>query len=356
MVKKIYDVDIFNVENSEAIEVDSDTLVARPNYMIFTPMNTFYEEGVFVASLNETSPNRDKIYIRNAIWNLHNKIGTKHELRTLIIAGSHGSEKGGDALADSNCLEKRKGPHGLNLFYEYMCGLAGVTPSPDLPSVDSVFKTDVSKHSGLLKPEHEKVRIEVLNIEHFTKKYHHRCRGETCLHSYAERGDELQRYISYLRPQLVIIDWCWGRNGEVATSLNTFITQLSLSLDRTFIAGYQGWVEADPEQKNFIDEVDNRLRSFKWNETNKSLEHNWEPIILYGPNGTGKTLLGAMSLRMLTTKLRSLGLSKKLKIYILELSNDSELYTACKIYSDKHEVDPLLLQCSAFHRPHRSRR
>ena len=141
--------------------------------------------------------------------------------------------------------------------------LAGATPSQDLPSVDNVFKTDVSECSELVNREHNKVRIEVLNIEHFTEKYHHRCGGETCLHSYDERRDELQRYISKLRPQLVIIDWCWGRNGEVATSLNTFITQLSLSLDRTFIAGYQGWVEADPEQKNFVTEVDNRLRSFK---------------------------------------------------------------------------------------------
>ena len=69
-----------------------------------------------------------------------------------------------------------------------------------------------------------------------------------------------------LKPQLVVIDWCWSRNGDLVTSLSSFLLKLSLCLDRTFIVGHGGWVEADTEQKKFIDDVNDQQKQFKAKE------------------------------------------------------------------------------------------
>ena len=53
-----------------------------------------------------------------------------------------------------------------------------------------------------------------------------------------------------------------SRNGDLVTSLSSFLLKLSLSMDRTFIVGHGGWVEADTEQKKFIDDIDDQLKQF----------------------------------------------------------------------------------------------
>ena len=120
------------------------------------------------------------------------------------------------------------------------------------------------------------IRIYVLNIAHFTKTNHHQCKGKKCSHSEDERIDDLLEIVKGLEPQFVVIDWCWSRNGNSVTSLNPFLTKLSLSMDRTFIVGHGGWVEADPEQTKFIDDIDDQLKQFK-DSCLKNLQQSFRP-------------------------------------------------------------------------------
>ena len=137
-------VDIFINMESGNLEFDEDSLKTRPDYLIFKPKSIFCEEGVYVTSATRTggrirrTGGRDEVYIKNAIWNFHRKIGTQQELRTLIISGSHGTSSGKDASTSSDLLDKT-GNHGFNNNYKEMCDLSGVYPSSNLDGVKNVF-------------------------------------------------------------------------------------------------------------------------------------------------------------------------------------------------------------------------
>ena len=219
----IVNVDIFRNMESGNLEVDEDSLETHPDYLIFNPKNIFCEEGVYVTSATRTggrirrTGGRDEVYIKNAIWNFHKKIGTQQELRTLIISGSHGTSSGKDASTSSDQLDQTVN-HGFNNNYKEMCDLAGVHPSSNLDGVNNVFvknkHNEWPKSAQFLSQEHEKLRIHVLNIEHFTKTNHHQCKDRKCSHSKDERIDDLLEVVKGLKPQFVVIDWCWSRNGD----------------------------------------------------------------------------------------------------------------------------------------------
>ena len=126
---KLLDVDILSPKDSGHVEVDESDLTVLADYTIFAPKNIFCDDGVIVTSITKTG-GMDDVYIRNAIWGFHEKVGLKHELQTLIITGSHGNLDGKDATTSSRELEKS--------FYLMMCNYAGVKPSTDLDGVNKV--------------------------------------------------------------------------------------------------------------------------------------------------------------------------------------------------------------------------
>ena len=149
------------------------------------------------------------------------------------------------------------------------------------------------------------MKYNVLDIKHFHRD---------------EEG--LIKYVRAFGPNAIVLDWCFAKDGDVAKILckSGILSELWLKHERTSMVGITDgrWINLDSEQTQYLHDVSKRLE-------NNEVKH----FVLYGGHGSGKTVLGVQTAKIVLAKLKE------------ESPNDNVLFV---VYTGSNvvETSPLL--------------
>ena len=166
-------------------------------------------------------------------------------------------------------------------FYEETCKLLGIRPESSKPlPIAQLLDIDADDDAILRNPLYRKMKFNAIDIKYFHDD---------------EKG--LIEYVRMLRPNAIVLDWSYSKDGDVARVLSKsgILAELVLRGDLISYPGINGgkWVNLDVEQTRYLHEVVKGVE-------NDKVTH----FVIYGGPGTGKSMFGVQTAKITMSKLK----------------------------------------------------
>lgn len=283
-----------------------ELIIRNENCMFFRSKNIYQNEKCLLSSSTATSGSGLETSISGLLDYLES-LSSLCETKVLVISGSHGAK-----------ISRQSGFSHVGLldheFYEETCELVGVEAQderdPSIPVEVPQMKCINAKYYAILSQDrYQDVKFLVLNIKHFQNN---------------EAG--FLTYVKKYHPHAIVIDWCFSKGGDVANILITsgILAEMWLTLERTSIVGFQNtFINLSTQQREVLNSVAMGIR-------NGNVKH----VLLWGGNGTGKTILGTEIVKMCMGKMRNLGV--KYNLHIVDRSTRKE--TSSLLQNLEHDL------------------
>ena len=217
-------------------------------------------------------------------------LGSSEQFTILIVTGTYGTYEGISGFTRKDLLHDKS--------YLDTCRMVGVEPQ-DTKTNPEMQIMDMNAVDGALlrDPSYKNIKFNVLNIKYFYED---------------ENG--LLNYVSDLYPMAIILSWVHIKNNDVAKLLikTGIVAQMSLQCERTAILGMSGetWINLDKEQTGYLRNVAKGLE-----------EGDLRNFFIAGAPGTGKTLLGVETTKLVMDELKSW--PQGLDLFVLDAAEDT---------------------------------